>query len=72
MRWQISQQQWRACRFTFVWLKRGEEERTRPAGEAAGAGHRCGHDGLTGGADADIRSPPGACGLTAVGHIEPR
>ena len=40
----------------------------RPAGEAAGAGRRCGRDGLTSGDDVGVRSPPGANGLTMVGH----
>ena len=68
MRHQSSQRQWRARRFASTWLGRGEEEQTRPAGEAAGMGHLCGHDGLIGGAYTGIRPPPGARGLTVVGH----
>ena len=40
----------------------------RPASEAAGAGRRCGRDGLTGGGNTGIRPPPGASDLTVVGH----
>ena len=70
MRRQSSRRQWRARCSASVWLGRGEEERTRSAGEATGAGHRCGHDDLTGGDDAGVRSPPSARGLTAVDHID--
>ena len=50
-----------------AWL-RGEEEWTRPASEAAGAGHRCGHDGLPCGPGTGVWSPPGTSGLTVVGR----
>lgn len=40
----------------------------RPTSEAASTGHQCGHDGLTGGDDTSVWSPPSASGLTVVDH----
>ena len=52
----------------FAWLGRGDEKRTGSANEAAGAGRRGGHDGLTYRDDAGVWLPPGVSSQRLVGH----